>query len=453
MQEGVVGSTGYGSKERVIVGSAVVLLGIVTLLAGLFASVDSPFLVVGLGVLLLFFGVSVLGRTVSLPLSRFIGAPLPRLRGITGELARENAMRNPKRTAASASALMIGVGLVAFITIFVSSSKASLNDNLDRAFTGDIAVESGAGLSGGVDPSLTEKLNTLPQVGSATGLRRGVALINGTVDYISGLDPRTAPGVFDVRPIDGSISALGPTEIGVQKNTAKDRGLKVGDLVQVAFKDSGVQTLKVALIYGQDEPIGNYLLGMMAYSDNFATHYDTEVFVKRAAGVPAADALAAVKQAAKACPGVTVLDRAGFKSAQAEPMNRMLALIYALLGLAVIIALLGIANTLALSIFERTREIGLLRAVGMTRSQQRSVIRCESVIIALQGTALGLVIGVFFGWALVKALGDEGITVFRLPFVGLVVIVLLAAVAGMVAAVGPSRRAAKLDVLRAVVSE
>jgi putative ABC transport system permease protein len=131
----------------------------------------------------------------------------------------------------------------------------------------------------------------------------------------------------------------------------------------------------------------------------------------------------------------------------------MLALIYALLGLAVIIALLGIANTLALSIFERTHEIGLLRAVGMTRSQLRSVIRWESVIIALQGTALGMVIGVFFGWALVKALGDEGITVFRLPFVGLALIVVVAAVAGMVAAIGPSRRAAKLDVLRAVVSE
>jgi putative ABC transport system permease protein len=453
MQEGVVGSTGYGSKERVIVGSAVVVLGIVILLAGLFASVGSPFLVVGLGVLLLFFGVSVLGRTVSLPLSRFIGAPLPRLRGITGDLARENAMRNPKRTAASASALMIGVGLVAFITIFVTSTKASLNDNLDRTFTGDIAVESGAGLSGGIDPSLTEKLNTLPQVEAATGLRRNIASINGAVDYVSGLDPGTAAGVFNLRPIDGSISALGPTAIGVQKDTAKDRGLKVGDNVRVAFKDTGDQTLQVAVIYGQDEPIGNYLLGMRAYNDNFATRYDTEVFVKRAPGVSTTAVLAAVKQAAEAYPGVTVLDRDGFKSAQAEPINRMLALIYALLGLAVIIALLGIANTLALSIFERTHEIGLLRAVGMTRSQLRSVIRWESVIIALQGTALGMVIGVFFGWALVKALGDEGITVFRLPFVGLALIVVVAAVAGMVAAIGPSRRAAKLDVLRAVVSE
>jgi uncharacterized membrane protein len=331
---------------------------------------------------------------------------------------------------------MIGVGLVAFITIFVSSTKASLNENLDHAFTGDIAVESGAGLIGGIDPSLTERLNTIPQVESATGLRRGVASIAGTVDYVSGLDLQTASGVFSIGPIAGSTDALGPTAIGVQKDTAKERDLKVGDLVQVAFKDTGMQTLQVALIYGQDQPIGNYLLGMQAYNDNFATHYDTQVFVKRAAGVSTAAALAAVKQAAKAYPGVTVLDRDGFKNAQAEPLNRMLALIYALLGLAVIIALLGIANTLALSIFERTREIGLLRAVGMTRSQLRSVIRWESVIIALQGTALGLAIGVFFGRALVKALGDEGITVFRLPAGGMAVIVLLAAVAGMVAAIG-----------------
>jgi putative ABC transport system permease protein len=453
MQEGVAGSTGYGSKERVFVGSALLAVGVGTLLVGLFASVGNAFMVVGLGVLLLFFGVSVLGRTVSLPLSRFIGAPLPRLRGVTGELARENAMRNPKRTAASASALMIGVGLVAFITIFVASSKASLNDSLDKAFTGDIAVESGGGLYGGVDPSLAQRLNALPEVASAAGLRQGVASVDGSAQFVSGLDPQTAFEVFDIKPVAGSTAALGPEAIGVHKDTAEQKGLQVGDWLPVAFKDTGAQRLRVALIYGQEEPIGAYLLGTPAYDANFATRFDGQVFVKRAAGVPEEAALAAVKEVARAYPGVTVHDRAGFKSAQAEPMNRLLALVYALLGLAVVIALLGIANTLALSIFERTREIGLLRAVGMTRSQLRSAIRWESVIIALQGAALGLAIGVFFGWALVKALNDEGITVFQLPYASLALIVLLAALAGMAAAIGPSRRAAKLDVLRAVVTE
>jgi putative ABC transport system permease protein len=164
-------------------------------------------------------------------------------------------------------------------------------------------------------------------------------------------------------------------------------------------------------------------------------------------------ALAAVERASEAYAGVSVLDRDGFKQEQSAWLDGMLGLVYALLALAIIIALLGIANTLALSIFERTREIGLLRAVGMTRSQLRSAIRWESVIIALQGTLLGLVIGLFFGWALIRALEDEGLTVFRVPYGSLAVIVVLAALAGMVAAIGPGRRAAKLNVLRAVVSE
>jgi putative ABC transport system permease protein len=150
---------------------------------------------------------------------------------------------------------------------------------------------------------------------------------------------------------------------------------------------------------------------------------------------------------------VKVLDRSQYKQDQTKFLNQLLSLIYALLGLAILIALLGIANTLALSIAERTRELGLLRAVGMTRSQLRSSIRWESVIIALQGTVLGLVIGLFFGWALTRALHDQGITVFQVPVLSLVVVVLLAAVAGMVAAIPPSRRAAKLDVLKAVVTE
>jgi putative ABC transport system permease protein len=453
MQEGVAGSVGYGSKQRVIVGSALLVLGVGSLLAGLFASIANPFAVVGFGVLLVFFGVAVLGRTVSLPLSRVIGAPLPRVRGITGELARENAMRNPKRTAASASALMIGVGLVGFITIFVASARASLDDSVDRTFTGDVAVESGGGFMGGVDPSLAEQLNALPEVEAATGLRQNMASVDGSVEFVSGVDPATAFDVFDIKPIAGSTADLGANAIAVHSDVATDRGLQVGDSLPVTFKDTGTQQLRVALVYGESQTLGSYLLGTPAYDANFTTHLDRQVFVKRAAGVSEAAALAAVKETAKAYPGVSVYDRAEFKAAQAQWLNQLLALVYALLGLAIIIALLGIANTLALSIFERVREIGVLRAVGMTRSQLRSTIRWESVIIALQGTLLGLVVGVFFGWALVTALSDQGITVFAVPYASLLAIVVLAALAGMAAAIGPSRWAAKFDVLRAVVSE
>jgi putative ABC transport system permease protein len=453
MQLEVAGSTGYGSKQRVFVGLAVLGLGIAALLIGLFGGVAQPMLVVGAGALLVFFGVSILGRTVSLPLSRVIGAPLPRLRGITGELARENAMRNPKRTAASASALMIGVGLVGFITIFVASTKASINNAIDKGFTGDIVLDSGGGLMGGVDPGLAQRVAALPEVAAATGLRQGLAQVDGKAVTVQAGDPTTIFQVMKINPQQGSTADLDATGIGVYKNVAKDKHWTIGSQVPVNFAKSGRQTMHVAVIYGENAQAGNYFLGTPAYNANFASNLDSKVLVKKRDGVSQASALTAVKQAAQAYPGVKVLDRAQYKADQTKFLNQLLNLVYALLGLAIIIALMGIANTLALSITERIREVGLLRAVGMTRPQLRAAIRWESVIIALQGTLLGLVIGIFFGWALTAALHDQGITVFRVPVTALLIVVLLAALAGALAAVLPSRRAAKLDVLRAVVTE
>jgi putative ABC transport system permease protein len=453
MQLGVAGSTGYGSKQRIYVGLAVLGLGVTALMLGLFSGIASPVTVVGAGALLVFFGVSILGRTVSLPLSRVIGAPLPRTRGITGELARENAMRNPKRTAASASALMIGVGLVGFITIFVASTKASINDAIDKGFTGDIVLDSGGGLVGGVDPGLAQRVAAVPEVEAASGLRQGLAQVDGKAVIVQAGDPAS---IFQIMKIDvrqGSTSDLGATGIGIYRKVADDKHWTIGSAVPVNFAKTGHQTLHVAVVYGENAQAGNYFLGTKAYNANFPSNLDSKVFVKMREGVSQATALAAVKQAAQAYPGVKVLDRGQYKAEQTKFFNQLLALVYALLGLAIIIALLGIANTLALSIAERTRELGLLRAVGMTRSQLRSAIRWEAVIIALLGTVLGLVIGIFFGWALVTALHDQGVTVFRLPVTTLLIVVVLAALAGALAAMPPSRRAAKLDVLRAVVTE
>ena len=175
--------------------------------------------------------------------------------------------------------------------------------------------------------------------------------------------------------------------------------------------------------------------------------------MKKAPGVTTAAALAAVRQIATKYSGTSVMDQNAYKQSRVKPIQQELMLVYALLALAILIALLGIGNTLALSIFERTRELGVMRAVGMTRRQLRATIRWESVIIALQGTLLGLLVGVFFGWALVLAMKDQGITVFSLPVLTLVAVVVLAAVAGVVAAILPSRRAAKLNILHAIVSE
>ena len=461
MQEATVGSTGYGSKQRLVVGLTILALGVAALFTGLFGHISSAFLVVGVGVLLVFLGVSVLGRTIALPLSRAIGAPLPRLKGVTGTLARENTMRNPKRTAASASALMIGVGLIAFISIFASSAKASINATIDRTFAGDFVINSGAGSSGGgVAPALAQRLNTLPQVAAATGERTGSMLILGQPTMIAAVDPRTAGQIFNVSPVQGSIGALGADGIAVYSGDATNHHLTLGSPVSVVFRDTGPKTLRVALIYGDNQaaPSANagsktsYFLGTPGYDANFAApHYDTQVFVKKAPGATTAAAVKTV--AAQYAPGTTVQDQAAYKTEQTKPINQILALIYTLLALAILIALLGIGNTLALSIFERTRELGVMRAVGMTRRQLRSTIRWESVIIALQGTFLGLLVGVFFGWALVLAQKNQGLSVFSVPYLTLIIIILLAGLAGVAAAILPSRRAAKLNVLRAIVSE
>jgi putative ABC transport system permease protein len=449
MQGVATGSTGYGSKERVLVGAGLLALGVATLFYGLFGDPANALLIVGAGVLAVFFGVSTLGRTIALPLSRLIGWPLPRVRGISGNLARENAMRNPKRTAATASALMIGVGIVSFITIFAASTKASFSDTIDRTFTGDFVLTH----PGGIDPGLTAQLNQLPEVEVAGAIRFGYAEMDGSATQILGADKATFE-LFDVEPVAGSpaeLTAAGEQGLAVFQDVARDRGLAVGDQVTAVFAETGVQQLTVAMIYAQNQPAGNWVLGLATYEANYPEQYDLQVFVR--AGTAAPTALGAVERAAAAYPGVKVLDQTEYKADQMAIVDQLLGLVYAMLALAIFIAILGIGNTLALSVFERTRELGVLRAVGMTRSQLRSTVRWESVIIALQGTVLGLVIGTFFGWALVRALRDEGLGVFTVPVTSLVVVVVLAAVAGIVAAIVPARRAARLNVLDAIAAQ
>jgi putative ABC transport system permease protein len=453
MRDVAVSSTGYGSKQRVIVGFVILLAGVGALLYGLFGDVDNALPVVGLGAVITLFAVTVLGRTVSLPLSRVISWPLARLRGNTGGLASENAKRNPKRTAATASALMIGVGLVAFITIFASSIKASVDATVAETFTGDVIVTGpGAFGSGGLDPEVADRVADLPEVEEVGAIRGGFAEIDGDAQDVLGLD-RSLFDLFDVGVVSGSPDDLDATSVAVHEDVADDKGLGIGDTVPVVFRASGAQEMTVRLVYSEQQPAGNWVFPMEAWEANNAEQYDFQVFVKAADGVDPSTAAAAIEDVTVDYPGAKVLDQSEYVEEQTGFVDQLLGLIYALLALAIVIALLGIGNTLALSIIERTRELGVLRAVGMTRGQLRSTIRWESVVIALQGTVLGLVVGVFFGWALVEAMADEGLNTLDIPYTTLAVVVVLAAVAGIIAAVLPARRAAKLDVLRAIVSE
>jgi putative ABC transport system permease protein len=440
--------------RRTALGLAILVLGILALFAGLFG--DAGIAAVGLGAFLVFIGVFVLGPLIARPLSRLIGSPLPRLRGVTGTLARENAMRNPRRTSATAAALMIGVALVGFITIFAASAKRSIEVQVDRAFKADYIITTGGGFGGGsgFSPQLANDISRLPQAADSSPLRFNEAEFAGSTKFFVAVDPKSVDALFDLKRKAGSFRDLGVNDVAVSQKGARDHHWHIGSTVSTKFPN-GTRDLTVRAIYGsgQREGLSDYALSIAAFDQHYTDQLDSQVYATLKSGVTPAEGKRAIDKALKPYANAKLQDRTEFKHAQAARINQVLGLIYALLFLAVLIALVGIANTLALSIYERTRELGLLRAVGMTRAQTRSTVRWESVIIALLGTVLGLVIGLFFGWAVIEALKDQGFSEFAPPGAQLVLGVVIGALAGVVAAVFPARRAAKLDVLRAVSHE
>jgi putative ABC transport system permease protein len=262
-----------------------------------------------------------------------------------------------------------------------------------------------------------------------------------------------AADVFDIGVIAGSVDALDDTGIALNDDWAAEHDKAIGDTIDVEFVQGGVQSLEVRALYTDKVLAGSYFVSLDLFDRYAPDTPNAQIFLTAKDGVSADRLLTAVEAAATPYPTAEVDDLAGFKESQAAQFQQLVTLIYGLLGLAVFIALLGIANTLALSVHERTRELGLLRAVGMTRSQVRSTVRWESVLIALLGTTLGLAIGLFFGWAMAKAMRSQGFTEFSLPFGQLLVLAVLAAIAGVVAAIWPARRASRLNVLAAISSE
>jgi putative ABC transport system permease protein len=448
----VAHDTSARSRRRVAVGVAVTGLGAATMAAGLFG--DAGIAMVGLGAPIVFIGVAVLGPVLARPLSRVIGAPLAALRGMTGTIARENAMRNPKRTSATAAALMIGVALVGLITILAASTKASIASSIEDDFRGDLVVAAQGGMgTGGLSTDLADRLASLPELDAVTGYRIAAAEVDGHGTTLAAADPVAAEVIGDLRVTDGSATDLDAGTIAVYEDTAEANGWAVGDTVPVRFAGTGEQPLTIGALFEESTELGDYLVGLDTYDANVADRFDYQVVVTVADGVGLDQARRAVTTVADAYPLADVQDVDEYTAAQGAKAGTILNLMYVLLGLAVFIALLGITNTLALSIFERTRELGLLRAVGMTRNQLRRSVRYEAVIIALLGTALGLVIGTGFGWAIVQALEGEGLTTFAVPVGTLAALTVVGAVAGIAAAVLPARRAARLDVLEAIVTD
>jgi putative ABC transport system permease protein len=439
-------------RRRLLQGGVLTAAGIGAFIAGL---VGSEIRWVGVGALLTFVGVFALGPAIARPVAAALGMPLAKITGITGVLARDNAMRNPKRTARTGGALMVGVALVAAITVIAAAAKDWTRDVFTEQFTGDYVVSTDALGFGGLSPEVAERLNELPEVEAAAGVRIGMARDVGSgadTGYVS-VDPAAAGHLFDLGFVEGSLDALSPDGILIEDGEAADRQLAIGDTVQFAFVNGTTRALTVQGIYTEEDLAGPYVVNHALHEQSGTDQFDFSIYVALAAGVDEADAEAAITAVSDDYPNAELQSRTEYIEDQASQVDQIVNIMYGLLALAVIIGLFSIANSIGLSIHERTRELGLLRAVGMTRHQTRVTVRREAAIVALLGTGLGASLGVFFGWAIGVALGGGGLTGFGLPVTSLVVIVVIGVLGGVLAAVRPGRRAAHLDVLRAISTE
>lgn len=427
------------------------LLGVAVLLTAIGLAGNIQML--GLGVALGFVSLFVLGPLLARPISRFLGQPLARWRGTPGRLARENAMRNPKRTARTAASLMVGVALVAAIAVFASSVKASIRSIFAKQFTGDYVVSTQTFGFGGLPVTLAQAINGMPGVKAAAGVQLGLGKVDGKDKTFAVVDPVTVSKMFDLQMTSGSLQALSTDTILVSKKTSDSSHVAMGDTVNLTLLDGQTRPLKVAGIYEKDELAGPYTVAKSLYAQSGGDQYDFSVYVALEPGADTQRVETLLTAMIKPYPTAKLESKTGYIESQAKQIDLFVNLTYGLLALAVVIAVMGIANTLSLSVYERTRELGLLRAVGASRRQIRAMVRMESEITALLGAVQGVIIGVVLGWAVIFALRDQGFSKMSVPVPTIVVVLVIAVVCGIVAAMRPARRASRLDVLAAIATE
>ncbi|MDQ3781354.1 MAG: FtsX-like permease family protein [Actinomycetota bacterium] len=444
----------HASLVRGIIGVLLTVAG-VALVVGAAVGSGSVLIRAGIGAALTMVGVVVVGPLVAGPMGKLLVAPL-RLRGITGHLAGENAVRNPRRTAGAASALMIGVAVVTLFTVAAASIKTTIDETLTSSLGGDLVVTAGSFSGSGLPPELASDITQLPEVEQAVGIGLGAARIGGEETVFTVADPEPLGDLMNIELVTGSWAEVADDGIAITDDLAIAGGLDLGSTIALEFVGGSSAELVVDAIYAPaiGEIIGSYILPRQVWSEHTVRQVDTTVLIRLAEGVDLGDGRAAVEDVTATHGSPPVQDRGQYAQAVAGDIDQVLALVYVLLALAVVIALMGIANTMSLSVHERTRELGLLRAVGSTRSQIRSMVRGEAVIVSVFGTIGGLALGTFLGWGLMAAIAaQEGIGLFAVPFTQLAVVLALGAVVDIVAAVQPARRAARLDVLTAIATE
>lgn len=439
-------------RRRAIIGVLVTFLGVAGLVVGL---VWLGITWVGAGALFLFLGVAILAPLVARPAGSFLGWPLPRLFGLPGLLAKENTRRQPRRTAATASALMIGIALVSFVAVLSSSIRDSVKQSLLESFAADLTITS-VNFNTGVSEEFVDEVSQLDDLAAVSPVRVGFVRITTAdesvevVTNIAAIDPVTVEQVWATGAEPG-IEAVVEGMI-VETNQMEEWGWAVGDTLVLEFPSGESAELDITGTLAS-EAFGGILISEERYLQHYDLTAPAVVFVAVEEGVALEEAQRQVQDLAAGYPLVQVQSKSDFVADFENQIDQLVTIFNGLLALAIVIAILGITNTLALSITERIREIGLLRAVGMVRRQVRRMIRWEAVIVAVFGAVLGVILGGFLGWSVRLALADDGLEVFSLPVTQLLIYVALAGVAGVIAAILPARSASRIKILDAIAYE
>jgi putative ABC transport system permease protein len=424
-------------------------------LFGVVADSSAAAAAVGAGAVATLLGVSMFSPRLVRPIASVVGWPLERLRGITGRLARENAVRKPGRTAVTSAALMIGLAVVVFVTVFAAGISSSVGNAIDRNFQGDLVLQ-----SDGFTPiprAVAEEAEQVDGVRTASSLTLAGGVYEGDDILVSGVDPARVSEVLTLDWEEGSprvLSSLSPRGAVLDDAWADSNGLDVGDRLTVRTPlERDVRLTVEGTVKDNADLLGNLVTTEATLRRQFGARGPSMTLVRLAEGTDADAVQEEISQRVELrFPTVETLNQQELKDDLEEQINDLVLLFYVLLALAIIISLLGIVTTLALSIHERTRELGLLRAVGMSRRQVKTLVRYESIITALIGAILGTILGIVFAALVSRPLADEGFEL-AYPIGTLAILLVLAALAGVLAAILPARRAAKLDVLRAVAYE
>ncbi|MEH0932640.1 ABC transporter permease [Micromonospora sp. CPCC 205558] len=437
-----------------VAGSLVTGVGAVLLFLGLSGNAGGQTLSTILGgVLFAFIGVALLTPLISRPVVSLLGAIFSW--SVPGKLGRLNSGRNPRRTAITAAALMVGIALVTGVTVILDSAKGSISALAQDTIKAELVI---AGVQGGprppsFDPGVLDQAKALPGVQLVDGEYGDMAKIDGESTWVAASsDPASLRQIFGAKPTAGDIDRIGPTQMLASSDTATSRGWSVGSTVSVQLTRGEARTYTVSGIY-ESSQLTNPVTLPPAAAKNFAIPQPIQGFIQLAPGTRVSDVQPQVEALLADSPEVSVADRDAFIKQQMSSLDGLLTMIQILLALAIVIAVLGIINTLALSVLERTRELGLLRAIGLRRSQTMGMITVEAVVISVFGALLGVVVGTGLGAAVVEALKDEGITDLILPWGQMGVFLGLAAIIGVVAAVLPAVRAARINVLGAIAHD